>query len=255
MRNIACVLEHSVEAEVSPLFAWNWRTDIKTWDDPPAQFQLDGLFASGSWGSTLFPGREPVRWQIRDVRPGAAFIIEVPLDGAAMSFEWLFDAVSNHRTRITQRILLWGDNAKAYVNQVQAGFGSTLADGMKKIADALERAERSTRQQYRMNSLFRAKDSDFHHRLVAVSRTDSWAITGGALSATANARAERSRPGEPRDGGAVACARDCRWLAHARDGEQPACQLSITQLDRRNHLDVGPLRVSGCRSPGDRNHV
>ena len=144
MRNIACVLEHSVEAEVSPLFAWNWRTDIKTWDDPPAQFQLDGPFASGSWGSTLFPGREPVRWQIRDVRPGAAFIIEVPLDGAAMSFEWLFDAVSNHRTRITQRILLWGDNAKAYVNQVQAGFGSTLADGMKKIADALERAERST---------------------------------------------------------------------------------------------------------------
>jgi hypothetical protein len=86
-----------------------------------------------------------VRWQIRDVRPGAAFIIEVPLDRAAMSFEWLFDAVSNHRTRITQRILLWGDNARTYVNQVQAGFGSTLADGMKRIADALERAERSTK--------------------------------------------------------------------------------------------------------------
>jgi hypothetical protein len=144
MKNIACQLEHSVEADVSPLFAWNWRTDIKTWDDPSAQFQLDGPFASGSWGTTLFPGREPLRWQIRDVRPGAAFIIEVPLDGAAMSVEWLFDAVSNHRTRITQRILLWGDNAKAYVNEVQAGFGSTLADGMKKIADALERAERST---------------------------------------------------------------------------------------------------------------
>ena len=85
-----------------------------------------------------------MRWQLRDVRPGAAFIIELPLDGAAMSFEWLFDAVSNHRTRITQRILLWGDNATAYVNQVQAGFGATLADGMKRIADALERAERST---------------------------------------------------------------------------------------------------------------
>lgn len=85
-----------------------------------------------------------MRWQIRDVRSGAAFIIEVTLDGATMSFEWSFDAVSNHRTRITQRILLWGDNATAYVNQVQAGFGSTLADGMKRIAEALERAERST---------------------------------------------------------------------------------------------------------------
>ena len=144
MKNIACQLEHSVEAEVSPSFAWNWRTDIKTWDDPPAQFALDGPFASGSWGTTLMPGGESLRWQIRDVRPGASFIIELPLDGAVMSFEWLFDAVSDHRTRLTQRIVLWGANAQAYVTQVQASFGSTLADGMKRLADALEKAERST---------------------------------------------------------------------------------------------------------------
>ena len=144
MKNIACQLEHSVDAEVSPSFAWSWRTDIKNWDDPPAQFQLDGPFASGSWGTTFLPGQEPLRWQIRDLRPGVAFIIEVPLDGAVLSFEWLFDAVSNHRTRITQRIVLSGDNATAYVNQVQAGFGSNLPDGMKRIADAMARAERST---------------------------------------------------------------------------------------------------------------
>ena len=106
-------IEHSIEAEVSRAFAWNWRTDIKTWDDPPAQFQLDGPFASGSWGTTLMPGGESLRWQIRDVRPGASFIIELPLDGAVMSFEWLFDAVSDHRTRLTQRIVLWGTNAQA----------------------------------------------------------------------------------------------------------------------------------------------
>ena len=46
MKNIACQLEHSVEAEVSPSFAWSWRTDIRNWDDPPAQFQLDGPFAA-----------------------------------------------------------------------------------------------------------------------------------------------------------------------------------------------------------------
>jgi hypothetical protein len=72
-----------------------------------------------------------------------AFIIEMPLDGAVISFEWFFDAVSNHRTRITQRIVLSGDNAREYVNQVQAGFGSNLSDGMKRIADAMARAERS----------------------------------------------------------------------------------------------------------------
>jgi len=38
MKNIACQLEHSVEAEVSPSFAWSWRTDIKNWDDRPPNF-------------------------------------------------------------------------------------------------------------------------------------------------------------------------------------------------------------------------
>jgi hypothetical protein len=66
------------------------------------------------------------------------------LDRAVLSFEWLFDAVSNRRTRITQRIVLSGDNAVAYVDQVRSAFGSTLPDGMKRIADALVRAARST---------------------------------------------------------------------------------------------------------------
>jgi hypothetical protein len=146
MTNVACQLEHSVEAEVSPAFAWNWRTNINNWDDPPAQFQLDGPFEEGSWGATLFPGQEPIHWQIRNVRPGASFLIEMLLDRAVLSFEWLFDAVSPHRTRITQRIVLSGDNAAAYADQVRVGFGSTLPDGMKRIAAALVRAESTTGQ-------------------------------------------------------------------------------------------------------------
>jgi hypothetical protein len=67
----------------------------------------------------------------------------MPLDGAIMTFQWLFDGVSNHRTRITQRIVLSGDNAMAYVKQLQAGFGSNLANGMKRIANAMAQAERS----------------------------------------------------------------------------------------------------------------
>jgi hypothetical protein len=146
MTNIACQLEHSVEAEVSPAFAWNWRTNIDNWDDPPAQFQLDGPFAQGSWGTTRVPGQEPIRWQIRDVRLGTSFIIEILLDRAVLSFEWLFDAVSTHRTRITQRIVLSGDNAAAYADQVRVSFGSMLPDGMKRIAAALVRAESATGQ-------------------------------------------------------------------------------------------------------------
>jgi hypothetical protein len=66
----ACQLEHSVEADVSPSFAWNWRTDVKNWDDPPARFQLDGPFARGSSGTTVLPGQAPLHWRIRDVQPG-----------------------------------------------------------------------------------------------------------------------------------------------------------------------------------------
>jgi hypothetical protein len=141
MTNIACQLQHSVEAAVTPSFAWNWRTDINNWDDPPAHFQLEGPFADGSWGTTTLPGQEPMRWQIRDVRPGTSFIIDMPLDRAVLSFEWMFEAMSSRRTRITQRIVLTGENAHAYADQVRAGFGSSLPDGMKRIADALVRAE------------------------------------------------------------------------------------------------------------------
>ena len=141
MKQIAWELEHSVEADVALSFAWTWRTDVTTWDDPPATFQLDGPFASGSRGATLLPGQKPLRWEIRDVRPGRMFIIEMPLDRAILSFEWRFDAVSDRRTRITQRIVLSGHNAAAYECDVRTSFESTLADGMKRIADAMARAD------------------------------------------------------------------------------------------------------------------
>jgi hypothetical protein len=140
----ACQLEHSVEADVSPSFAWNWRTNVENWDDPPARFQLDGPFARGSSGTTVLPGQAPLHWRIRDVQPGRSFVIEMPLDQAVLSFEWRFDAVADRRTRITQRIVLSGDNASAFVEQVQVNFSATLGDGMKRIADAMARAERST---------------------------------------------------------------------------------------------------------------
>lgn len=140
----ACQLEHSVEADVSPSFAWNWRTNVENWDDPPARFQLDGPFASGSSGTTVLPGQAPLHWRIRDVQPGRSFVIEMPLDQAVLSFEWRFDAVADRRTRITQRIVLSGDNASAFAEQVRVTFSATLGDGMKRIADAMTRAERST---------------------------------------------------------------------------------------------------------------
>jgi Polyketide cyclase / dehydrase and lipid transport len=139
---IAWELEHSVEADVSPSFAWSFRTDIRNWNDPPAQFSLDGPFAAGARGTTLVPGQEPFHWCIREVQPGKSFLIEMPLEQATLSFLWRFDGLSERRTKVTQRIELSGSNAVAYAGQVQAGFGSNLSDGMRRLAAEMVAAER-----------------------------------------------------------------------------------------------------------------
>jgi hypothetical protein len=139
---IAWQLEHSVDAEVSAALAWSFWTDVRNWDDPPARFELDSPFAVGSQGSTLIPGQQPLHWRIREVRPGHLATIEMPLDRATLSFEWRFEALSEHKTKLTQRIALSGDNSAAYVSQVEAGFGTTLPAGMKRIAGLMEAAEK-----------------------------------------------------------------------------------------------------------------
>lgn len=145
MSEIALQLEYSVEADVSPRFAWSYRTDVANWYDPPAKFALEGPFAAGSRGTTLLPGQAPLQWYIRDVQPRNSFIVEMLLNRAALSFEWRFDALSEHRTRLTQRIVLSGDNAAAYAVQVEAGFGSNLRDGMRRIAAEMAAAEECAR--------------------------------------------------------------------------------------------------------------
>jgi hypothetical protein len=134
-------LEHSIEVEVSLEFAWKYRTDIATWNDPPAIFVLEGPFIAGSRGTTLLPGQQPLHWKIREVQPLKAFILEMQLNRAILTFEWRFDSLSQQRTRMTQRIELSGDDEAAYAEQVEAGFSPGLADGMRRIATEMAAAE------------------------------------------------------------------------------------------------------------------
>ena len=57
MSEIALRLKCSVEADVTPVFAWLFRTDVSNWNDPPARFALDGSFEAGSRGTTQLPGQ------------------------------------------------------------------------------------------------------------------------------------------------------------------------------------------------------
>jgi hypothetical protein len=142
-------LEHSVDADVSLEFAWRFRTDIANWNDPPATFTLDGPFASGSRGTTVFPGQAPLHWRIRDVQPLASFVNELELDRATLAFEWTFRALSERRTRLTQSIVLSGENAAAYAAQVEEGFRSNLAPGMERIAAEMAAAQAGERSEDR----------------------------------------------------------------------------------------------------------
>jgi hypothetical protein len=142
MRGIALQLEHSVEIEVGREFAWSFQTDVGNWSDPPAIFSFDGPFVAGSRGTTLLPGQEALQWSVQDVHPITSYAIEMQLDGATLTFSWCFDSLSEHKTRLTQTIVLSGENASSYVTQVQAGFGPNLSDGMKRIATEMTAAEK-----------------------------------------------------------------------------------------------------------------
>ncbi|MDQ6734934.1 MAG: SRPBCC family protein [Nitrospirota bacterium] len=144
MSDVAWEIEHSVETSASPAFAWTYMSNVANWDDPPAEFKLDGPFAVGSHGITQMPGQDPRHWQLREVTPMRCYTTELPLDRASMLFEWQFNPLPDGRTQLTQHVVLKGENATAYLAQVQLAFTSNLAPGMNKIAAAIGRAEAKT---------------------------------------------------------------------------------------------------------------
>jgi hypothetical protein len=127
--------ERSVDADVPVAFAWEYMTDVRNWNDPPAEFSLDGPFASGSRGTTRMPGSPPAEWTIRDVEPGHAYTIEGVVDeGVVLRVRWFFDRLEGDRARLTQRIELTGDGAARHVAAVRAGFEPNIEPGMRRIA-------------------------------------------------------------------------------------------------------------------------
>ena len=142
MTTSAWEFQRSVDANVPIGFAWQYMADVRNWSDPPAEFALDGPFASGSRGTTRMPGRQPNTWTLRDVEPGRGYTIEGGsfFDRALLLVHWRFDALSERRTRLTQRLELCGENAAAYIDGVRAGFEPNLEPGLRRIAALMEQA-------------------------------------------------------------------------------------------------------------------
>jgi hypothetical protein len=149
--------EYSVDCNAPREFAWSYWTNIANWNDPPASFHLDGPFAAGSRLTTNLPG-QTFHAIIRDLTLGHAATIEMELgvphpcpadfagqggdfdlssDSAILSFHWKFEGLSAHRARITQRLVLSGANANAFVTQARV-LEQTAPAGMKKLSAAIE---------------------------------------------------------------------------------------------------------------------
>ena len=142
--------QHSVDADVPLSFAWHYMTDVSNWSDPPAEFALDGPFEAGSRGTTRIPGRPTNSWVIRHVDPGTGYTLEGGsfLEGTLLLFHWLFGAVSDSRTRLTQRIELRGERAAEHVHEIRNGFEPNLEPGMRRIAETMaQRFAQERRQQ------------------------------------------------------------------------------------------------------------
>jgi len=137
MQNLAWEMTCTAETKSSVASAWAYWTNIANWYDPPAQFELDGPFASGTRGTTRMTGQDPMHWIIAEVTPPFSATIVLELRAATLSFDWRFQELSAGRTRITQRVSLRGENANEYLSQVRTSFTSNLQAGLNKMAAAI----------------------------------------------------------------------------------------------------------------------
>jgi hypothetical protein len=138
--------QRSVDVDVPRSFAWRHMADVGNWSDPPAEFGLDGPFASGSQGWTRMPGQPAHAWVLRDVEPERGYTVVGGsfLDRAELIVYWRFDSVTDGKTRLTQRLELCGENAARYADDLRAAFEPNLEPGLKRIARLMEEAQRKT---------------------------------------------------------------------------------------------------------------
>ncbi len=74
------------------------------------------------------------------MEPDRRVVIEMPLRDARLRFEMRFEPRNGAGRVLTQRVSLLGPNAAAYLEQVEAGFGTTLRDGMRAVRDRIDAA-------------------------------------------------------------------------------------------------------------------
>ena len=134
-------LKHSVIANADQASVWSWHSNVENWvrfeGNAIESITLDGPFQAGTHMTTKMPGQDPRYSTLIKVEPPTHTVIEMQLSDAVLRFDWTFEALSDHQTRLTQRVILDGPKADAYVPFMEQHFAPNIAPGMERIAEEI----------------------------------------------------------------------------------------------------------------------
>jgi hypothetical protein len=106
--------------------------------------ETDGPYRDrlGMRGTTHLVGGGETHWVVAEVEPERRVAIEVALSDSVLRFEFRVDERVGGGSVLTQRVSLFGPNAAEYLAGVEAGFATSLRDGMRAVRDRIDGAAR-----------------------------------------------------------------------------------------------------------------
>ncbi len=133
--------QHTVDCRASKSFAWSFWTNVSNWERLEGKavewIKIYGPFVLGTKGETKMPEQPAQPWTITQLTPEHSATIEMPVAGAVFVNEMKMEALSDDRTRITQRLSLMGEKAAELAGGM-AMFETSAPQGLAKLAKTIE---------------------------------------------------------------------------------------------------------------------
>lgn len=136
--------EESVEATAPPAFAFRYWACVENMAADPGieRVETDGPYRDrvGMRGTTHLVGGGTTHWVVAEVEPDRRVAIDLALSDATLRFDFWVDERVGGGSVLTQRVSLFGPNAAVYLEGVEAGFATSLRDGMRAVRDRIDAA-------------------------------------------------------------------------------------------------------------------
>jgi len=136
--------QESVEVGAEPAFAFRYLASIENMAADPGieRVEADGLSRDrpGMRGKTYLVGGGSTEWVVADAEADRRMVIDLMLPDAFVRFDLRFEPRPGGGTIFTQRVSLFGPNAAEYLGGVEAGFATSLRDGMLAVRDRIDAA-------------------------------------------------------------------------------------------------------------------